>query len=396
MKQKVVIIGYSYASRLCIARALGELGYEISLIALNVIKSKPVDYYSKYVKHFYTTQGDIEENLINILLEKCKDEKQKVILIPVNDFSASILDKNLNILEKHFLFQHIHHRQGAIGEWMNKDKQKKLAQQVGLNVANSIEIKIVNRSYELPNYVHYPCFTKTKAFISGYKYTLHRCDNEKQLCIVLDDLCQRFENLTLMVEDYKNIEKEYSVVGFSDGKEVVIPGVIEILAMAKGMCSGIALRGKIMPCSGFENIIKSFEQFIKEIGFVGMFDIDFYYSDGLFYFGELNLRIGGSGFAIIKKGVNLPEMYIRTLLGKSIDGMKRKITDSSTYTNERICTENWFEGHLTNHQFFSLIKSSDISAVKSKHDRIPEFIFWLKTIKKIIILRKRNKSKQDV
>ena len=83
MKQKVVIIGYSYASRLCIARALGELGYEISLIALNVIKSKPVDYYSKYVKHFYTTQGDIEENLINILLEKCKDEKQKVILIPV-------------------------------------------------------------------------------------------------------------------------------------------------------------------------------------------------------------------------------------------------------------------------------------------------------------------------
>jgi hypothetical protein len=89
-------------------------------------------------------------------------------------------------------------------------------------------------------------------------------------------------------------------------------------------------------------------------------------------------------------------MYIRTLLGKSIDEMNRIITDSSTYTNERICSENWFEGHLTNKEFFSLIKSSDISAVKSKHDRIPEFIFWLKTIKKIIILRKRNIIKQDV
>ena len=395
MKQKVVIIGYSYASRLCLARTLGKLGYEVSIIALNVIKSKPVDYYSKYVKHFYSTQGDIEENLISILLEKCKDEKQKVILIPVNDFSASILDKNLELLEEYFLFQHIHHRQGAIVEWMNKDKQKKLAQQVGLNVANSIDIKIINRSYELPKNVHFPCFTKTKTFISGYKYTLHRCDNEEQLCLVLDDLCQRFENITLMVEEYKNIKKEYSVVGFSDGNEVIIPGVIEILSMAKGTCSGIALKGKIIPCSGYEKLINSFKQFIREIGFVGMFDIDFYFSDEIFYFGELNLRIGGSGFAIIKKGVNLPEMHVRTLLGKSIDGMKREITDSSTYTNERICTENWFEGHLTNNEFFSLIKSSDISAVKSKHDKIPEFIFWLKTIKKIIILHKRNRSKQE-
>ena len=390
MKQKVVIIGYGFDTRLFLARLLGELGYEVSIIALNITKSKPIDWYSKYVQHYYYTQGDNEDKLLHILLNECKHPDQKVILIPINDFSASVLDRNLKLLEPHFLFQHIHHTQGAIVEWMNKEKQKKLARQIGLNVANSTNIEIINRSYELPANVHYPCFTKTRSFTPGYKYTLHRCNNKQELHDVLDYLCQNYDNLTLMVEDYKDIEQEFAVVGFSDGNDVVIPSVLEILKMAKGSGIGIALQGKIVPCKGYEKLIQAFKMLIREIGFVGMFDIDFYRSDGQYYFGELNLRIGGSGFAVISQGVNLPEMYIRSLLDKSTEDMRRDITSPATYLNERICTENWFEGHLTNHEFFSILKSSDVGTIKCKHDRKPELIFWLKTIKKYFILLKRN------
>ena len=390
MKQKVVIIGYGFDTRLFLARLLGELGYEVSIIALNITKSKPIDWYSKYVQHYYYTQGDNEDKLLHILLNECKHPGQKVILIPINDFSASVLDRNLKLLEPHFLFQHIHHTQGAIVEWMNKEKQKKLARQIGLNVANSTNIEIINRSYELPANVHYPCFTKTRSFTPGYKYTLHRCNNEQELHDVLDYLCQNHDNLTLMAEDYKDIEQEFAVVGFSDGNDVVIPAVLEILKMAKGSGIGIALQGKIVPCKGYEKLIQAFKMLIREIGFVGMFDIDFYRSDGQYYFGELNLRIGGSGFAVISQGVNLPEMHIRSLLGKTTEGLRRDITGSATYLNERICTENWFEGHLTNHEFLSILKSSDVGAIKCKHDRKPELIFWLKTIKKYFILLKRN------
>ena len=390
MKQKVVIIGYGFDTRLFLARLLGELGYEVSIIALNITKSKPIDWYSKYVQHYYYTQGDNEDKLLHILLNECKHPGQKVILIPINDFSASVLDRNLKLLEPHFLFQHIHHTQGAIVEWMNKEKQKKLAHQIGLNVANSTNIEIINRSYELPANVHYPCFTKTRSFTPGYKYTLHRCNNEQELHDVLDYLCKNYDNLTLLVEDYKDIEQEFAVVGFSDGNDVVIPAVLEILKMAKGSGIGIALQGKIVPCKGYEKLIQAFKMLIREIGFVGMFDIDFYRSDGQYYFGELNLRIGGSGFAVISQGVNLPEMHIRSLLGKTTEGLKSDITGSATYLNERICTENWFEGHLTNHEFLSILKSSDVGAIKCKHDRKPELIFWLKTIKKYFILLKRN------
>lgn len=396
MNQKVVIIGYSFSSRLCLARALGKFGFNISIIALNKTKSKPIDCYSKYVKNYYYTQGDDEKKLIEILLNKCKDDNQKVILIPVNDFAASVLDKNQNLLERYFIYQHIHHTQGAVIEWMNKEKQKALAKNNNLNIAYSTEIKITNRSYIIADNIHYPCFTKTKAFVSGYKFTLHRCDDEHQLRIALDEMCRRFENLTLLVEDYKNIEKEYAVVGFSNGHDVIIPGVIEITSMAKGSDAGIALQGRVVPCSGYDKLVKSFESFIRDIGYVGLFDIDFYLSEGLYYFGELNLRIGGSGFAIINKGVNLPLMHVKSLLNEPIDNMKKCITDSYTFSNERICMENWFEGLLSNQQFFTLLKTGDVSTIKSKNDKVPELIFWLKAIKKFFILLFKNRNKNAV
>ena len=390
MKRKVVIIGYGFSVRLCLARILGELGYEVSLIILERVKSKPIDCYSKYVKNYYYIQGDDEDVLMKVLLERCRDDRQKVILIPINDFSASVLDKNLNQLEQHFVFQNIRHQQGAVVQWMNKEKQKHLARQIGMDVANSVNIEIANGSYSVPADISYPCFTKTREFIVGYKFTLHRCDTERELRAVLDDLAGRFDNLTLMIEDYKDIDKEYSVVGYSDGKNVVIPAVIEILTMAKGSNRGIALRGKIMPCTGFENLILSFQQIVREVGFAGMFDIDFYLCEGKMYFGELNLRIGGSGFAIIYQGVNLPEMHVRSLLGESIEGMKKEITDTFTYSNERIAIENWFEGHLSNREYFSLVNSGDINAIRRKNDNYPELIFWLKSLKKVFIHKKRS------
>lgn len=387
---KVVIIGYGFSTRLCIARSLGKLGYEITLIILEQVKSKTIDCYSKYVKNYYLVQGNDEKKLLNIILENCKDEQQKVILIPTNDFSVSVLDKNLNLLKKYFVLQHIHHQQGAIVEWMNKEKQKTLAQQVGLNIVNSIDIEIVNRSYKIPDNINYPCFTKTREYAPGYKYTLHRCDNKKQLHDFLDDLCLKHDNLTLMVEDFKNIEKEYAIVGFSDGNEVFLPGVIEIAAMAKGGHQGVALHGNVVPCNNYDIVTNPLKKFIKRIGFVGIFDIDFYSSKGIFYFGELNLRIGGSGFALIYKGINLPEMYARNLLDKPIDDLKKDITYSATFSNERICLDNWIEGQLTTRKFFSILKTSDISAVKCKQDKKPEFVFWIKTIKKYIYDRKRH------
>lgn len=370
MKQKVVVIGYGYTSRLGVIRSLGEMGYEITCIVTDCMK--PIDKYSKYSKEYYFTYGNSEERLLQILNEQCISSDQKVILIPLNDFSSSVLDKNIDSLSRHFLFPHIHNSQGAITEWMNKEKQKKSASDVGLRVAKSIDVEITNRKYHIPSNVSYPCFTKTREFATGYKSTLKRCNNEKELKEFLDFLCNKFENLTLMVEDFKKIEKEFAVVGFSNGDDVVIPGIIEILKMAHGNDKGVAIQGKVMPIKGYENLVEKFKVLMRNIGFVGMFDIDFYLSKGEYYFGEINLRIGGSGSAIMKMGVNLPVMFVKTMLGESIDGMKKEISETATYVNERICSEDWYNGYLPTKDFFHILESSDISFVKDDKDLEPQ------------------------
>lgn len=374
--KKVVIVGFGYTSRLCLIRSFAQLGCEITVVVIEGTRWKPVDCYSRYVKKvFYYKSGSGGEGLVRLLIDNCSDRKEKSILIPNNDFSTLILDKNYNSLEKYFILPSVKGMQGGIVEWMNKEKQKSLASKFGLNVAKSVNVDIKDQSYSLPYGIQYPCFTKTRAYTTGYKSTLHRCDNEKELRTVLDKLCKMHNNMTIMVEEFKKIENEYAVVGFSDGNKVCIPGVLKIISMAQGNDKGVACQGAIMPIKGYENLIEKFSSFMLEIGFVGLFDIDFYLSEGSFYFGELNLRIGGSGYAVMKMGVNLPAMYVKSILGFPVDAMHSEITNVKTYVNERICLENWSDGYLSTKMFLHILNSSDISFVKDNNDRKPELAF---------------------
>lgn len=372
MSPKVVVIGIGFSSRLGMIRALGQIGVEIEVIILCHGRFKPVDCYSKYVSRYFYVKGNNGSKVLDILSNHCIDKTRKTLLIPINDFAAKIIDQHIDLLKEHFMFPHIHMTQGAVSEWMNKELQKNLAKAVGLNVADAINVEIKNGQYQLPKNTKYPCFTKTRAYVGGYKGTLHRCDDEQTLRKVLDSLSNKYRQITIMVEDYKEIEKEYAVVGFSDGKEVIIPGVLEILVMAQGDDKGVACQGKVMPNTGFEALVEKFKRLMLELGFVGLFDIDFYLSEGQFYFGEINLRIGGSASAVLKMGVNLPAMMVKSFMGESYDDMNKVITSSAVYANERICSDNWYQGHISKQEMFGLLQGADISFVKDEQDRAPE------------------------
>lgn len=372
MKKKVIIIGIGFASRLGLIRSVAQTGAEISVIAIGHEEQKPLDCYSKYVSRYYLCEGNDETKLMSIINSHCIDIHQKPILIPINDFAAMVLDKNLDSLKEHFLFQHIDNKQGAVTEWMNKEKQKEWASKCGLNVVKSTNIKITNHQYGgIPTDISYPCFTKTREYTTGYKQTLHRCNSEKELKIVLDNLSRRHKDITIMVEDYKEIHTEYALVGFSDGKDVIIPSIIEILLMAEGSVKGVACQGKIMPTTGFEDTVSKFKDFVLGTHFIGLFDIDFFLSDGILYFDELNLRIGGSGYAVCMMGVNLPAMLVRFFSGEPYGDLKKEITTTATFVNEKTSFDNWCDGYMSMNKFSKLRLSSDISFLEDQEDPVP-------------------------
>lgn len=383
MKQPVVVIGHGYTSRLGVIRALGREGYEVTVIVMTgynrdgktLNTKKPIDCYSKYVSRVLYCPSN-GEKLIELLLDKCVDPTSKVIIFADSDFSEATVDLNQQRLQDYFLFSNINHQPGAVVAWMDKLRQKRAAKEVGLNVADSWVIDVDNSLYEIPKEVQYPCFPKPICTIVGGKGGLKRCDNEEELKRVIDSLKIKNPNIKVLVEEFKQIETEYALMGFSDGTTVVFPGIIKTLSLASGGHFGVAKQGKILPTEGFEGFIRQFDQFVLNTGFVGIFDIDFYKSEGKFYFCEMNLRYGGSGYAYTAKGVNLPVMMTRFLLGQSIADMKKDITEEGVFVNERMCREDWNSNYINTKQLKQLIDTADISFLYDPDDPVPRRMFY--------------------
>lgn len=383
MRQKIIIIGNSYTTRLGIIRSVAQGKYDITVIvighygsSIQIIKKpiKPIDCYSKYVnKVLYYSEEAGKEGLVKLIMDECVDDSQKAIIIPSSDFSASAIDNNQYLLKDYFLFPHIQLKEGAVSFWMNKMVQKEKAIEVGLNVPKAVVIEIIDHKYLIPQGIDYPCFTKPMTSLDGGKNCVRRCDNREELQRVLD-VAVEYGISNILVEDYINIEEEYAILGFSDGKEVAIPGLIHFLKGSK-IYPGVALMGKVQSVQGYEELIKKFFLYIREIGFVGIFDIDFFESGGKYYFGELNLRIGASAYAITKMGVNLPLMFVRTMQGESIEGIPCQIQGNSVYVNERLCILDWYRFKLSTKEYRKYIHAAEISFIIAENDPNPQKVY---------------------
>ncbi len=378
MVQKVIIIGHGFTSRLSIIRSLAQIGCEMTIVVMTGYKKssktlntrKPIDCYSKYVNHVYFNRRSDGEGLIRLLLDKCVDPYQKAILFPDSDFSAAIIDDNKEILSPHFLFPFIARNPHSVRFWMNKENQKSLASDIGLNYAKSVHVKVSNDGYILPEGIRYPCFTKPVITISGGKQFFFKCENEQELRAWLNRAVGNGE-ITILIEDFIKIKDEYAVLGFSDGNNVIIPGVIRFIENSRSHF-GIALKGQILPVAGFESLIDQFKQYVVEMGFVGVFDIDFFFGDNKWWFGEMNLRFGGSGYAVTKMGVNLPAMLVKSLRGENIDSMSKEVKGTATYVNDRMCLDDWYGGYISTHEYYHLINTSDIVFVNDSEDKGPQ------------------------
>ena len=374
--QRVIVIGHGYSIRLSVIRAVAHLGCEVTVIHVRSFKTglpeKPIDAYSEYVKEvLYFNRQEGTEGLVKLLLEKCAVAGQKPIIIPTSDFSSLAIDNEE--LKKHFAVPYINNEISSVGYWMDKAHQKALALSVGLNTAGSVVAERGREGFQIPDGIKYPCFTKPVSSFGGGKKCQQRCNNPEELKAVLA-IADKNDINKVLVEDFISISHEYAVLGYSDGKKVVIPGVIRFLKESKRH-RGVAMAGEVLPIAGFEDLIGKFAEFIRQMGFVGVFDIDFLESNGVFYFDEMNLRTGGSGMAILKAGVNLPAMFVKAMCGDSMDDMTQTVTHAATFVNEKMALDDFAEGCMSFREYRKLIAAADIHFIKDETDDAPYKVF---------------------
>lgn len=396
MKQKVVIIGHSYSSRLSLIRSISGLGCDIYVIVMvshlarKSFFSKPIDCYSKYVKTFYYCQRRDDQALISLLMEKCTTPDSKTIIIPDSDDVVVTIDNNRKRLEKSFLFPRLTHSDDSILKWMDKTLQKRTAKELGLNVAEAIVLHIERGKYDLPSEIHYPCFCKPLATVYGGKGGMKKCCSDLDLHSTLQRIIsERGATQDILLEDFIDIDVEYALVGFSNGKEVFIPGVIQFVKPSKKN-KGIALSGKIIPVTGFEAIISLFKIIVLDVGFVGIFDIDFFSSKGTFYFCELNLRYGGSGYAYTKMGANLPALMVSFFNNDIAKGISEEVQGGNVFINEKMCYEDWNYGYLSTKEFLNIVSTQAIHFVYDEKDPIPGLIFRLMFYRTFLLKKLRS------
>lgn len=183
-----------------------------------------------------------------------------------------------------------------------------------------------------------------------------KCLTESDLRNAITDLIKS-DCMQVLVEQYLEIDKECALIGFSDGEHVFIPGYLHLKQLAHGIHKGVAVAGELLPNSDMQPVIDQYESFVKATHFVGLFDIDFFVCQGTCYFGEMNMRIGASGDAYLKSGINMPAMMVAYYMNQLSTAERKMVTDRSNFVNERMAVMDWSSGYMTYKELECLLQS---------------------------------------
>ena len=377
-KPRVIVAGRNYCSNLTMARSLGEAGYEVEILRIFQVRPrrrnpmkrmlKP-DAYSKYIKGYYVCVSRRRSRRIVNRLKALADPDHRMLLIPADDLVAYIADDYLDELSEYYIIQNINNEPGELNRLMAKGRQKELAAAAGLNVLNSCVIRTRGGEFTIPESVTYPCFIKPNISKSSSKKRMRKCDSEVELRGYLTEFSEK-NDIEMIVEDYVEIAKEYSLLGVSTRQGTIGPGFFVAEEGGKDEHRGVAVTGRILPCSDFQPLVDDLIKFVNSLGYEGLYDVDLIESvNGKMYFVEINMRFGASGYAVTKCGVNLPGMYADYMLtGKPLD-MGCKVTPGKTFVSEKVLIEEYTMGRLSWSDLKRAMKESDVHFVKNDDDR---------------------------
>ncbi len=368
-KPLAIVMGRNYAARLCMIRAAGGCGCDVVLIQTNrkATGDSKIDSKSVFVRECHFCPEPHKEELIKLLLSYQNEDRPR-LLLPTDDYVASTIDANLDLLRPHFLMPHVNHSQGAMLRIMDKNHQKELASEVGMHTAKGWISNYENGQYSIPEGIIYPCFTKPQdSYMGQLKQYMIKCEDESELKSHLADIGKKYQR-PILIEQYIHIEKEYAVLGVSFDDTSVIPAVIEMTSKRLGQTA----TGIIYPISRIPGLQEHLMAFMKETRLTGVFDIDLYESGGKVYFNELNTRLGASGFALTYTIQNLPELFINHLLGKNDKEFKPvKEFPEQSFASEKLLREMYYAGELSFREYKKRMDQVDILSLKYEGDMGP-------------------------
>ena len=183
-------------------------------------------------------------------------------------------------------------------------------------------IYTVEEAKEVANRLGYPVLVRPSYVLGGQGMAIAYDDNDIESYVT--EINKVAQEHTMLVDKYM-MGKELEVDAICDGKDILIPGIMEHLERA-GVHSGDSI--SVYPTQTIEQrhidkIIEYTEKISKELNIIGMVNIQFIICQGAVYIIEVNPRSSRT-VPYISKVTNLPMIDIATnvILGKKLKNMK--------------------------------------------------------------------------
>lgn len=366
----VIVIGKGYSITLGVIRSLGEAGYGVRLLALSDHVAR-ISGSSKYVKQVFQTEKQYD--LVLKGMETLRGDDDRILVFPLNDSICMQLDQNAKQLQDHYIIPTLTAYSGGITEFMDKLVQKRAAEQCGLLTARGASYTTDDTGIEQAvEQVAFPCFQKPLASVkskTGGKTCFAKCSNQEELRKAMQNARAQECDIVLL-EEFLAIDKELTAYGVAANSRVYIPACMETLRGGFNDVKGVAAEGVVKSSKCFGETKEKLEEFVRNSGLTGLFCIDVIQSNGKLYFSEMNLRAGGSCYAITLAGVNLPAALADMVYNSSAEG-PQDIGREVHFLNEYIEVSTFSQGFTSKKDYKAHMSGATERLIQSTDDPKP-------------------------
>lgn len=387
-KRTVIVLGPGNRSTLGVVRSLGQK--KIPIYAVIIGQKDLLVRYSRFVdRAFYVnnTPRSIVNELLDIALTENARDKRPLI-IPTNDFAVKVLDDNLDVLKKWYIYSHIMLQQGLVSKSMNKSQMIDRARAAGLRVPVSQIYNLSNQldDANLPN-IPFPCIVKPCDSVVGGKEFIKMCKDPESLARYIEEIKEITDFDEVVVQEYVHGRNNFMIdlmgIVLKDGN-VFLPGFFKKLRQIRslkrsgledGNCSLTALTNSFFGLS--PEILTTF---IQGLNYEGLFDIEFKVVDGTPIFIEINFRIGGPSYLYTAAGVNLPYIYYRDIDGDDVSDLLVGVSGQSIAIMEDRDFKNVLDGNITLFRWLRDFLTADSRMIFNARDPLPFFAYFIGSV----------------
>lgn len=344
-----IAIGSDHYNTLWLVRALGMAGFEPTAIIVGACKEKSFVGKSKYCKQCFVLK---QKNELLPLLQGLQFS-QKTVILTSGDVYEELLDQNFDLLSDNYYLCNVDQKQNGVRYWMDKRNQLERARKCGLKVPFSKSFDLNAESNDFTDVI-YPALIKPEVSAGSTKNAFRICHNEGELREALNEV--KYICSKVVVQEKISHEAEYLLYGVSLGEEVIIPGGdYKLISCTDINNLGMHVYGYVTSQhpEQFKDI-DCVKEFVKSIGYKGIFSVELMLTQNDYCFLEINFRNDGTSYLFTQAGVNIPAIWAASCYGYDLSVFPKEFIRDKTYGLNEV---NYLKYGLKKEGFIKSIKN---------------------------------------